>query len=127
MDFHYKDIIPWGRSFDEYLGMFNLSEDDLARDIVDVGGGPASFNALMHQRGVPIVLVDPIYLNHRLPLVCRCFGEVFDELVSPVYGPIPAVAVKEERSVVIPCSTNRCVPVSDFVHLLKCVLEQVTP
>lgn len=36
MSFHYKDIVPWGRSFDEYLDMFNLSEDDLARDIVDV-------------------------------------------------------------------------------------------
>ena len=47
MDFHYKDIIPWGRSFDEYLDMFDLSEDDLARDIVGVGDGPASFNALL--------------------------------------------------------------------------------
>ena len=36
MDFHYKDIIPWGRSFDEYLDMFNLSESDLVRDIVAV-------------------------------------------------------------------------------------------
>ena len=61
MDFHYKDIIPWGRSFDEYLGMFNLSEDDLARNIVGVGDGPASFNTRMHQRGTPIVSVDPIY------------------------------------------------------------------
>ena len=61
MDFHYKDIVPWGRSFDEYLDMFNLSEDDLARDIVGVGDGPASFNTRMHQRGTPIVSVDPIY------------------------------------------------------------------
>ena len=44
MDFRYQDIVPWGRSFDEYLGMFDLSEDDLARDIVGVGDGPASFN-----------------------------------------------------------------------------------
>ena len=44
MDFHYKDIVPWGRSFDEYIDMFDLSEDDLARDIVGVGDGPASFN-----------------------------------------------------------------------------------
>ena len=45
MDFHYKDIVPWGRSFDEYLDMFNLSENDLVRNIVGVGDGPASFNA----------------------------------------------------------------------------------
>ena len=68
MSFHYKNIIPnfhykgtWDRSFDEYLDMFNLSEDDLVRDIVDVGGGTASFNARMHQRGMPIISVDPIY------------------------------------------------------------------
>ncbi len=61
MDFHYKDIVPWGRSFDEYLDMFNLSEDDLARNIVGVGDGPASFNTWMHQRGTPMVSVDPVY------------------------------------------------------------------
>ena len=61
MDFHYKDIVPWGRSFDEYLDMFNLSEEDLTRDLVGVGDGPASFNVRMHQRGTPIVSVDPIY------------------------------------------------------------------
>ena len=68
MGFHYKDIIPWGRSFDEYLDMFNLSEDDLARDIVGVGDGPASFNSLMHQRGTPIVSVDPIYRYSKAKL-----------------------------------------------------------
>ena len=61
MEFRYKDIVPWGRSFDEYLDMFNLSEDDLARDIVSIGDGPASFNAGMHQRCTPIISVDPIY------------------------------------------------------------------
>ncbi|MYB93751.1 hypothetical protein F4054_10530 [Candidatus Poribacteria bacterium] len=65
MSFHYEDIVPWGRSFDEYLDMFDLSENDLARDIVDVGGGPASFNAGMHQRSPPIISVDPIYLYNR--------------------------------------------------------------
>ncbi len=40
MGFHYKDIVPWGRAFNEYLDMFNLSEDDLALDIVGVGNGP---------------------------------------------------------------------------------------
>ena len=34
MDFHYKDIVPWGRSFDEYLDMFSLSKDNLVRNIL---------------------------------------------------------------------------------------------
>ena len=76
MDFHYKDIIPWGRSFDEYIDMFDLSEDDLARDIVGVGDGPASFNFRMYRRGTPIVSVDPIYryseaeLRQRIQKTC---------------------------------------------------------
>ena len=81
MDFHYKDIIPWGRSFDEYLGMFNLSEDDLTRDIVDVGGGPASFNFLMHQRGTPIVSVDPIYRYSEAELRQR-IQETYDDVIA---------------------------------------------
>lgn len=67
-----------------------------------------------------------VFLNHRLPLLCWCFGEVSNELISPIYSTIAAVAVKEEGAVVIPGSTNRCVPVSGFVHLFKRVLEQVT-
>ena len=61
MDFHYKDIIPWGRSFNEYLDMFILSEEDMTWGIVGVGDGPASFNVRMYQRGTPIISVDPIY------------------------------------------------------------------
>ena len=81
MDFHYKDIVPWGRSFDEYLGMFNLSEDDLARAIVDVGGGPASFNALMYQRSMPIVSVDPIYRYSEAELRQR-IQETYDDVIA---------------------------------------------
>ena len=81
MDFHYKDIIPWGRSFDEYLDMFNLSEDDLARDIVGVGDGPASFNALMYQRGTPIVSVDPIYRYSEAELRQR-IQETYDDVIA---------------------------------------------
>ena len=68
-----------GRSFDEYLGMFDLSEDDLARDIVGVGDGPASFNFRMNQRGTPIISVDPIYQFSEVELRQR-IQETYDEL-----------------------------------------------
>ena len=81
MEFHYQDIVPWGRSFDEYLGMFNLSEDDLARDIVGVGDGPASFNSVMYQRGTPIVSVDPIYRYSEAELRRR-IQETYDDVIA---------------------------------------------
>src|SRR5215831_10543138 len=54
-------IVPWGRSLDEYVRMFALTESDLARSIVDLAAGPSSFNAEMHQRGRRVVSIDPIY------------------------------------------------------------------
>ena len=84
LNFHYKDVVPWGRSFDEYLGMFNLSADDLARDIVGVGDGPASFNFWMHQRGTPIVSVDPIYRYAESELHQR-IQETYDDVIAQAH------------------------------------------
>ena len=81
MNFHYKDIVPWGRSFDEYLDMFDLSEEDLTRDIVGVGDGPASFNFRMSQRGSPIISVDPIYRFSEAELRQR-IQETYNDVIA---------------------------------------------
>jgi hypothetical protein len=81
VDFHYKDIIPWGRSFNEYLDIFNLSEEDMTRDIVGVGDGPASFNARMSQRGTPLISVDPIYRFSEAELRQR-IQETYDDVIA---------------------------------------------
>lgn len=54
-------VVPFGRSLDEYRQMFALSEDDLARTIIGVGDGPASFNAEMHALGKRVVSIDPLF------------------------------------------------------------------
>ncbi len=84
MDFHYKDIVPWGRSFDEYLDMFDLSEEDLARDIVGIGDGPASFNVRMYQRGTPVISVDPIYRYSEAELRQR-IRETYDDVIAQAH------------------------------------------
>jgi len=61
MSFTYESIMPWGRSFDEYRRMFNLSEHDLQLNILGCGDGPASFNAEMRARGGRVVSCDPLY------------------------------------------------------------------
>lgn len=55
------NVAVWGRSFDEYVALFALSESDLGRSILDCAGGPSSFNAGMHARGHRVISVDPIY------------------------------------------------------------------
>lgn len=56
-----KDVAPWGRSFSEYVRIFDLGPTDLARRILDCGGGPASFAAEAAERGYSVVACDPIY------------------------------------------------------------------
>ena len=54
-------VVPFGRSFDEYAKMFLLSETDLQGTILGVADGPASFNAEGTQKGCQIQSVDPLY------------------------------------------------------------------
>jgi len=56
-----SDIVPWGRSYDEYAAMFALSASDLEKPILGCGDGPASFNVEATAVGVRVVSVDPIY------------------------------------------------------------------
>ena len=59
--FTLDQVVPWGRSFDEYRAMFGMSDADLARRILGCGDGPASFNAGATRRGTSVVSCDPIY------------------------------------------------------------------
>jgi hypothetical protein len=59
--FTLEQVVPWGRSFDEYERMFALSAADLTGRIVGCGDGPASFNVTATRRGTRVVSIDPIY------------------------------------------------------------------
>ena len=59
--FTLQQVVPWGRSFDEYSRMFGLSGRDLSLRILGCGDGPASFNAEATRRGAAVISCDPIY------------------------------------------------------------------
>jgi hypothetical protein len=59
--FTLEQVVPWGRSFDEYCRMFALSDADLTMRILGCGDGPASFNAEATRRGARVMSCDPIY------------------------------------------------------------------
>jgi hypothetical protein len=74
-----KQIIPWGRSFDEYRRMFDLLADDLGGRILGCGDGPASFNAEATAHGFQIVSCDPIYAFSKQEIeqrVVECHGDM---------------------------------------------------
>lgn len=61
MAFTLDRVVPWGRSFDEYRAMFNLSPEDLEKRLLGCSDGPASFNCILTRRGGRIVSADPLY------------------------------------------------------------------
>ncbi|MCZ7646868.1 MAG: SAM-dependent methyltransferase [Planctomycetota bacterium] len=63
MPFELDRIVPWGRSYGEYLRMFALGEAELRGKILDVAGGPASFVAEHAARGGYGVSCDPLYAH----------------------------------------------------------------
>ena len=61
MGFTLSDVVPWGRTFEEYRGMFALSDEDLAKRILGCGDGPAAFNAVATEKGYQVASADPLY------------------------------------------------------------------
>ena len=61
MSFTLANVVPWGRSFDEYVAMFALSAGDLKKRVLGCGDGPASFNTHLTRQGGRVVSVDPLY------------------------------------------------------------------
>ncbi len=61
MTFQLDEIVPWGRSYYEYVQMFSLTNDDLDKKILGCSDGPASFNSVMCSQGKTVVSVDPLY------------------------------------------------------------------
>jgi len=59
--FALDQVVPWGRSFEEYLRMFALSDADLRLRILGCADGPASFNAQATRRGTAVISIDPLY------------------------------------------------------------------
>ena len=91
MAFQLDQIVPWGRSFDEYVRMFSLSGDDLKKKILGCGDGPASFNATMHRMGNNVVSVDPLY---------QCSAEQIRGRVQEVYPTIMEQLVANQSAYV---------------------------
>jgi hypothetical protein len=59
--FALDQVVPWGRSFEEYRRMFALSDADLQLRILGCADGPASFNAESTRRGTTVISIDPLY------------------------------------------------------------------
>lgn len=98
MGFTLDKVIPWGRSYDEYVSMFGLTESDLALRILGCGDGPAAFNSELCKRGGNVVSVDPIYVFDAAQIRSRV-SDTYETVMTQVrqnksdyiWGAIPSV------------------------------------
>src|SRR5215208_7796532 len=75
-------VAPWGRSFDEYRRMFDLTGDELDRTILGCGDGPASFNAEASRRGTRVISCDPLYRfekSHIQERIAATFEQIIEQ------------------------------------------------
>jgi SAM-dependent methyltransferase len=77
----YKNIIPWGRSYTEYVNMFHLSPGFLSKKVLGCGDGPAAFNAVANAFGGHVVSVDPIF-NLSKKEIEKQINDSFPDVIS---------------------------------------------
>ncbi|PKB18116.1 SAM-dependent methyltransferase [Flavobacterium sp. 5] len=61
MAFELENVVPWGRTLEEYIQIFKLTDSDLKLKIISFGDGPASFNSEMTKLDKTVISLDPIY------------------------------------------------------------------
>lgn len=76
-------VVPFGRSLDEYVKMFNLTAADRQKRMLSVGDGPASFNAEGTKLGYKIKSIDPLYVFDAGQIRTR-FDQVVDNIIDQV-------------------------------------------
>lgn len=98
MGFSLQNVVPWGRSYSEYIQMFSLTEMDLRKRILGCGDGPAAFNVELTQRGGHVVSLDPLYQFSSSDIskrITETYHDVIAQLVvndeDYVWDTIPSV------------------------------------
>ena len=80
-----NNVVPWGRSFQEYREIFSLTNSDLEKTILGCGDGPASFNVELTEQGGKVVSIDPTYKFSAQDLQSR-IAEVYDEVMPQMHA-----------------------------------------
>jgi hypothetical protein len=76
-----EQVVPWGRSLEEYSRMFDLAENDIQGQILDCAAGPASFNAQMTRQGHNVISCDPLY-QFSVTEIARRIEETYPIIIN---------------------------------------------
>ena len=81
MSFGLDQIVPWGRSYDEYVPMFSLTQDDLNLNILGCADGPSGFNCRLTKCGGQITSADPLY-QYTAKQIAQRIKDTYDEVLD---------------------------------------------
>ena len=81
MEINLNEIIPLGRSYNEYIRMFGINGSEDNFKILDCGSGPSDFNCVMNEKGNYVISIDPIYKFTKMEIEKR-INETFDDIIS---------------------------------------------
>jgi hypothetical protein len=98
MTFQLTQVVPWGRSFEEYVAMFALSEENLRGSILSCADGPSSFNSELSGRGGTVVSIDPLY-DFKSDQIKKRIEETFEEVIAQTRKNMEEFAWKHISSV----------------------------
>ncbi|MGD1715642.1 SAM-dependent methyltransferase [Dapis sp. BLCC M172] len=76
-------VVPWGRNFNEYVSMFDLTSAEKNLTILDCAAGPSSFNYEMTLQGYNVISCDPIYQFNADEIYHR-IQEVYQNIIDQV-------------------------------------------
>jgi SAM-dependent methyltransferase len=79
--FTLDQVVPWGRSYEEYTSMFSLTGSDMEGRILGCGDGPACFNAEATRRGKKVVSCDPIYTFSKADIEAR-IAATYEQVIA---------------------------------------------
>jgi hypothetical protein len=103
MSFQLNQIVPWGRSYREYVAMFDLNANDLNRRILACADGPASFNSVLTQNCGNIISIDPLYQLNSTEIrqrIAETYPQILAQLTANqadfIWTHIPSVAALGE-------------------------------
>ncbi len=81
MAIKYNEVVPWGRSFNEYCRMFAFAQEDLKKRILGCGDGPASFNSICNMNNGNVISIDPIYSLSKKQILERIHA-TYDNVIA---------------------------------------------
>jgi SAM-dependent methyltransferase len=84
-----EEVVPWGRTLDEYRLLFDLSDDDIRSRIIGCGDGPASFNAEMSELGYRVTSFDPIYSLSKTDIegrIAQTYPAIIDQCKTSLHN-----------------------------------------